>query len=130
MACYYYPAITRTSWTHGYNNIMLWGSSFAIMQTLLNSNGSSRLILHCHSKTVSQHRLESRSGSRSRLPTDKTYWVNMKYDASVAQVTFMAFDPDNSYAQVGPTIQRRIHVQATSSRKLIWAAAIIMEMKP
>ena len=38
------------------------------------------------------------------ITTGKTYWLNLKYDGSVAQLLLAVFDVDNNYAQVGSTL--------------------------
>ena len=101
MACYYTTLSTLTKQV-GYDTIVVLGGSFAVMQTL----GGPLLRPHSHDASHSTVGAAVFTGpcAYDTITTGKTYWVNLKYDGSVAQVMFATFDPDSSYAQVGTTL--------------------------
>ena len=96
VACYYTPFTTLTQ-QPGYDTIGINGNyTFACMQTI----GGPQL--RPHSKTGDG--VSTGSYTSTPVTPGKTYWINMKYDTTVAEVFLAIFDPDNSYAQVGTTL--------------------------
>jgi hypothetical protein len=100
VACYYTTDSTIVN-TRQYDNIAMMpqlGKTFTVMQTISDGAGPQ---IRAHSKDSAGNVVFSPS---IRLTSGKAYWINLKYDASALTSYLAAYDPANSFAQVGSTV--------------------------
>ena len=100
VACYYTTDATITNSTQ-YDTIGTFGSlgkTFSVMQTM-QSGGHPNIRAHSKNSTG-----VSTFSDMIALTAGKTYWVNLNYNAATVTTSVAAFDPANSFAQVGSTV--------------------------
>lgn len=59
--------------------------------------------LRAHSRDASGQ--STFSAAQIKVIAGRTYWVNLQYDGPAGITRVAAFDPNNGYAQVGPTLE-------------------------
>ena len=87
------PRLSTLTTQVGYNVIIMWGGTFACMQQV-----GGPLVVPI---AACQGGFSTGRGLTFPITVAKTYWINMKYDGSVAKLFLAAHDPDNSYSLVG-----------------------------
>ena len=102
VACYYTPGPTVRVW-NGWDTIIMEGPGTWAVLTMVTPTSTCGPTIGGHSCDVNG--VSTVSPTRVELVAAKTYWVNLKYDGSAGKVYVAAWDPDNSFAQVGSTTE-------------------------
>jgi hypothetical protein len=102
VACYYTPTTTVPAY-NSFDHIVVLGDGIFMCMSLVYASqygGQYIEVESCHANYGGS----TDSPPIQNIVSGKTYWINMHYDSSASACYLAAYDPDNSFTQVGSTV--------------------------
>jgi hypothetical protein len=101
VACYYATGVTIPYIQFDSINLLqMTERTFGVLQ--VEYEGRDGPYLRCHSASAGQK--TTYSPEHIKVVVGRPYWVNLHFDGDAGKVYGAVFDPENNFAQVGPTM--------------------------